>query len=223
MLVITFFFGYNLYAQPIDMDQVSSMDEFHWGVNAFHQGFYGKAAQSFEKALTLKPDNILIQTWLAKTYYRNGFEDTALSIWNSILQTEHKSSLLENLVYIIETRRGLGPELLQPEEFVVHYEIDANHEDYYNFKRPSAVITNKDGTFLVVAYGSSEILKYNQNSFIMNIYKGGIERFNHPFDVLQTEEYIFVSEFEGNRISKCNLNYERITHLVKKESAKESF
>ncbi|MBN1799242.1 MAG: hypothetical protein JW822_11745 [Spirochaetales bacterium] len=205
-----------LSAEEIDMNKVRADEEFHYGVDAYHFGLYGKALLSFEKALSYEPDNALIKTWLGRTYYRMGFEDTALVIWDELLSAGSGSSLLENQKKVIELRRGLGRELLPEEQFVVHAEIDANLNEYYSFKRPSSIQMRPDGTFYVIAYGSGEIVNFNANSLAVNIKRGGLESYNHPFDLIEAGDYIFISEFEGNRVTKCTADFHKVMSFGEK-------
>jgi DNA-binding beta-propeller fold protein YncE len=215
-LLLLVFLPFFISGQDVDMNEVRAKEEFHYGVDAFNFGLFAKALQSLEKALSYQPDNNLIKTWLGKTYYRMGFEDAAISIWNEVIASGKGSSLLENKKKVIEQRRGLGRELQPIEKYVVHSEIDANAKEYYHFKRPSSVVIRKDGTFYVVAYGSSEIINLNANSLALNIRRGGLETFDHPFDLIETDNYIFVSEFEGNRISKYTLDFQKIKSFGEK-------
>ena len=48
-------------AEDLDMNKVRADEEFHYGVDAYHFGLYGKALQSFEKALSYQPDSELIK------------------------------------------------------------------------------------------------------------------------------------------------------------------
>jgi DNA-binding beta-propeller fold protein YncE len=205
-----------LFGEDLDMNKVRADEEFHYGVDAYHFGLFGKALQSFELALSYVPDNELIKTWLGRTYYRMGFEDTALSIWDELLSAGKGTSLLENQKKVIELRRGLGRELLPEEHYVVHTEIDANVKEYYSFKRPSSIAMRADGTFYVIAYGSGEIVNFNANSLAVNIKRGGLESYNHPFDLLEVGDFIFVTEFEGNRITKCTADFQKIKSFGQK-------
>ncbi len=216
LIVIVIFLPLLVFPEDLDMNKVRADEEFHYGVDAYHFGLYGKALQSLEKALSYQPDNELIKTWLGRTYYRMGFEDTALSIWDELLSAGKGSSLLENQKKVIELRRGLGRELLPEEQYVVHTEIDANLKDYYSFKRPSSIAMRADGTFYVIAYGSGEIVNFNANSLAVNIKRGGLESYNHPFDLIEAGNYIFISEFEGNRITKCTADFHKVKSFGEK-------
>jgi DNA-binding beta-propeller fold protein YncE len=205
-----------LFGEDLDMNKVRANEEFHYGVDAYNYGLFGKALQSFELALSHEPDNETIKTWLGRTYYRMGFEDTALSIWDELLSAGRGTSLLENQKKVIELRRGLGRELAPEENYVIHSEIDANVKEYYSFKRPSSIAMRADGTFYVIAYGSGEIVNFNANSLAVNIKRGGLESYNHPFDLLEVGDFIFITEFEGNRITKCTADFQKVKSFGQK-------
>ncbi len=205
-----------IFPQDLDMNKVRAEEEFHYGVEAYHMGYFGKALQSFEKALSYQPEDALIKTWLGRTYYRMGFEETALSIWDELRSSGKSSSLLETQEKIIRLRRGLGRELAPPERFVVQSQLDANQKGFYAFRRPSSVVMKDDGTFYVVAYGSGEIVNFNANSLALNIKRGGLESYDHPFDLLEAGGAVFISEFEGNRITKCTKDFQKIKSFGQK-------
>lgn len=198
------------------MDQLQADDNFQWGVRAFHNGFYNQAIFYFEKALGFKPLNILERLWLGRALYKSGFEEAALNEWNSLLSRGKGTMLLENTVRIITMRRGFGPEITEPDRLVISSVIDASKKTYRKFKRPSSVRARKDGSLYIVAFGTNEILEVDVNGTIINVLKGGLEGFDHPFDVLETEQFLFVSEYEGNRISKCTLNGEKTGFIGKR-------
>lgn len=195
-----------LHAQ-IDMDEVYAGDEFRWGVKAFNNGYFNQAILSFEKALSYTPEDIRIQEWLGRAYYRSGFVETALRIWETILERGMGSALLKNRIDIISFRKGLGRELYRRDRYVVAAEIEGRLEEYNLFLKPTAILTTKEGNFYVVAYGSNEIVLFNANGGLERRLRGGLVGFDHPFDAAEAPDgNLFVSEFEGDRITKCNQN-----------------
>ena len=197
----------SLYSQNIDMDAVKSQEFFRWGVNAYHSSYFNKAIQSFEKALSFKPDDPVTRTWLGKAFYKSGLEEQALHEWNYLVQNEKSDSVLNNWVKFVSFQRSLGPELYEESEsrFVVSFEIDGNNSDYYPFKRPTSVRSRSDGSIYVVAFASNEILRIDANTRFIEVFNGGIEGYNNPYDIIEVEgQYLFITEFSGNRILKCN-------------------
>lgn len=192
------------------MDRVNAQDEFHWGVNAFHLGYTAKALQSFEEGLRLDPDDVRIKNWLARAYFRLGLEDTALSLWKDIVTSGKGTPLLEYIIHVVEARNGLGRELAAPDMHVVNFVLDANATSSRLFQRPSAVHAMPDGNFFIVAYGSNEVLSLNANSIVLSRFFGGLESLNHPFDMTSSDGVYFMSEFEGNVVSKFDRNFVRL-------------
>ena len=197
--------------QDIDMDRVKADEFFRWGVIAFHDGYYNNAIQSFESALSLKPEDDLPRDWLGKAFYQSGLEEQALNEWDYIVQNGGGTQLLDSRIRFISYRRALGRELEEEERFILSSTIDANDGSYYAFSRPSSVKTRTDGTFYVVAFGSNEVLNIDSNNRIVDILNGGIEGYDHPFDIVEIDNrYLFISEYSRNRITKCNLAGEKI-------------
>ena len=201
----------------IDMDAIRAENNFQWGVRAFHNGHFNQAIFYFEKALSNKPQNIIERVWLGKSFYRSGFEEAALNEWNKILGRGKGTSLLAHYVQVINLRRGLAPELEGSEQFVISQILDVKNKKYYQFRRPSSIKAREDGTFYVVAFGTNEVILLDINGTVLNILKGGIEGFDHPFDIVESDDgFLFISEYEGNRISKCNIKGERLQVIGKK-------
>ena len=78
--------------ENIDIDLLSAKDELKWAINAYHRGLFNESIRGFEKALSYKPENAEIQEWLALAWYRSGFTDSAISLWNSIV--DEKKAIL---------------------------------------------------------------------------------------------------------------------------------
>ncbi|MEW5816107.1 MAG: hypothetical protein AB1798_12025, partial [Spirochaetota bacterium] len=191
--------------QEIDMEAVYSKEEFHWGVQSFHYGLFNKAILSFEKALSYKPQDVQTLEWLGRAYYRSGFDETALGTWNNIIRSGKATALLKNRVEILNERRGLGRELGETEKYVIAGEIRGKEQKLTLFQRPSSVLPQKDGSFYLVSFGSNEILLFETNGTLKQRLRGGFQGFDHPFDILDSGKgFLFVSEFEGNRITKCS-------------------
>ncbi len=188
-------------AQNIDMDEIRAGELFRWGVEAFHEGFFGKAILSFEKALSLDPQSARTRFWLARAFYKSGLEEQALNEWRNLMESGQATSLLQNWIQFVSYGRAPAEELEQENRYVVSMEIDST--DYYPFKRPTSVRARPDGSFYIVAFGSNEVLQIDGNSRIERILNGGVEGFDHPYDILEVADgHLFVSEFSANRITK---------------------
>jgi DNA-binding beta-propeller fold protein YncE len=206
-ILIFIYFVPNIGAQEIDMDEVHAQEEFRWGVKSFHAGFFNEAIVSLRKALAFKPDNSLIRYWLGLSQYYSGYEEAALNEWELILQNTGAEPFVEYLYDIVKTRRGLGRELRPPERYVVANEIPSIRDESVLFKRPSSVRARKDGTFFIISHATHQILVADANGNIIRTYNGGLEGFDHPFDIAEAEDgTLYVSEYWGDRIAKCSAN-----------------
>ncbi len=192
------------------MAAVKAEGEFRWGIRAYNSGYFNKAILSFEKSLNIKRNNLLTRTWLAKAYYKSGYVEQALNLWNDILKEGPGNSLLQQKVDSIVFRRGLGKELTGKVRYVISDKIDASQPGYYPFKKPAGVYSAKDGTEYIACFGSNEILKIDINNRITGILRGGIEGFDHPFDILENNGFLYISEYERNSIVKYKLNGKKI-------------
>ncbi|MFO7730259.1 MAG: NHL repeat-containing protein [Spirochaetia bacterium] len=211
MLVLVVMGIHTAFAQEevdtIDMDQVYAEREFRYGIRAFHRGEYNKALLSLEKSLSLKPDFSIAQSWLARTYYRNGFTSTAIDMWSRMMEDEELSAAMEQMVRILTYQREQPTEPEEGPKFVEFEQIEGRQDDVQVFKRPTAVHPNTTGGFYTVSFATNEVLEFSANGGLKRTLRGGIEGLNHPFDIAANpEEGLFITEFAGDRIVHCTPN-----------------
>src|SRR6056297_3053258 len=188
----------------IDMDQVYAEREFRYGIRAFHRGEYNKALLSLEKSLSLKPGFSLAQSWLARTYYRNGFTSTAIDMWSRMMDDGGLSAAMEQMVRILTYQREQPTSPEEGPKFVEFEKIEGRQDDVQVFKRPTAVHPNSNGGFYTVSFATNEVLEFSANGGLKRSLRGGIEGLNHPFDIAANpEEGLFITEFAGDRIVHC--------------------
>lgn len=193
-----------VFGQAIDYTALTAADDFRWGVRAYHEGRYNDALRAFERSLSAAPDQPLTREWLGYAYYRSGFTDTAVSIWEQMYEEGSASAVLKNRVDILSGRAGLGRELSPPPRYVPASTITGRTEEYTLFSRPSSLYPAKDGGFFLTAFASNEVLKFNANGALRERLRGGIDSFNHPFDVYMAENgYLYITEYEGDRVARC--------------------
>ncbi len=188
------------------MDISKGMDEFKWGIKSFYSGYYNKAIFSFEKSISYNPSDLRAREWLGRAYYMSGLDDTALNLWNSLLDEGAGSVNLRNKLEIIEARRKLSDKDENSIKWVIETEINGMAgEGYYMFKRPSSVITSESGDIIISSFATNELTVFNPNGRMLRKIKGGFGILNHPFDILLLDNgsYI-VSEYEGNQLSRIN-------------------
>ncbi|MBI9109077.1 MAG: NHL repeat-containing protein [Spirochaetales bacterium] len=195
----------NLHSQDkIDLDKLSAEDEFKWGVKAYHRGLFNESARAFEKALSYKPVSPAIQEWLGLSWYRSGYTDAAIKQWEAIRKAGAADSLLVNRLEILKYQTGVVDQTVQSGRFLPAMELEGVLETYTLFKRPSSIFPGHNGGFLITAFGTNEILSFNANGAVTARINGGLEGFNHPFDLeLGENGYLYVTEFQGDRITRC--------------------
>jgi len=193
-----------LNAQNIRMTSVAAAQDFRSGVEAFNNGLFNKAVLYLEKSLSEEPGNAQVSDWLARTYYRSGFDSNALSIWDNLIATGRASALIQNQVATIRARRGLGKELAGQTRYVMAHTIRGKHEKYDVFFRPTSITPEPDGNFYVASFASSEVVVLDANGGIVRKVRPGFEGFDQPFDVLDPGNgYIYVSNYGTDQIIRC--------------------
>ena len=199
------------------MNAVNAAEEFRWGVRAFHNGLYGEAIRAFERALAFTPDDFGIQQWLGNAYYRSGYENTALSIWNTILESGEGTSLLRNQTDTLRARRGLGDELAEQTRYVTAYSLSGEQVGFTLFSRPASVFPRSDGSFYLTSFAGNQVLRFSANGALKQKILGGIQGLDHPFDIVEIPgEFLFISEFLGNSIVRMNPSGTEILRFGKK-------
>ena len=191
-------------ANPLDMDSAEAAEEFRWGVVAYHNGRFNEAIFSFTRALSLVPDDPTARTWLGYAFYRSGFEQEALTEWQTVVDAGHGGEGLRNLIEIVRARRGVARELFRPERYVVTAEIEGIVNGEVRFRRPTSVRPRADGSFFVTAFTEREILHLDANGTLRRRLRGGLTGFDQPFDILEVGGRLYVSEFGADRIVRIN-------------------
>ena len=206
-LIIFLLSAGSLFSQNfIDISQ--GVDEFRWGVKSFFSSSYNRAILSFEKSISYNPSDLLAKEWLGRTYYMSGLEDTALSIWNSLIKEGYKSTNLDNKIEIISSKRKIFDTRKTERKLIVEKEIKGETgKDLYLFRRPGAILPLESGGFIVTSFTSNELIVFNANSRVTNKLKGGFGIINNPFDVIKSSDgFLVVTEYGGNQVTKLNLN-----------------
>ncbi len=199
-------------AQTIDFNALRSAEQLRAGVQAFHRGFYNDAWVSLEKSISFQPSNTLAQLWLGRAQWKSGYEQEALRTWQQVLDAGKGGAVVRDWVDVATLRRGLGADLAGPATWVVSAQLDGQGTGGYPFRRPTSVRPRPDGTFWVVAFGSNEILHYDANFRLRETLRGGLDGFDHPYDIAETADgTLFVSEYGANRIARCNARGEKLS------------
>lgn len=198
----------------IDYDQIKMDENFRVGVMRFNAGYYSEAINAFQKAMSFKPDNIQVRTWLGKAYYFAGFEDSALQEWEKVIQKkgDEKEFYLERFVENIKAKNSIAPLVNEDNNFVLSLNIENNKRKGIIFKRPLNVYPDRNGDYYFTSFATNSILKLDQNGELVSEFKG-VNTFKNlfnkkennemlaPFDLKIVKDKIYVSEFLGERIS----------------------
>lgn len=203
ILIILLFIDFNLFAQ-IDLDEVDANHEFQWGIISYHRGKFNESILSLEKSLSLKPDWEKTRLWLGNAYYRAGFTDAAIDYWTGILDNGGGSVDLRVKVDNINYLRNLGPDLKETPRYVSFHDIYGVTKDYSIFKRPSSGFSTFDGGFFLSSFATNEIRKFSANGVVKQTFRGGLSGLNHPFDIIETTNYLFISEYSSDRIVRTS-------------------
>jgi DNA-binding beta-propeller fold protein YncE len=189
------------------MDISQGFDEFKWGIKSFYTGFYNKAIFSFEKAVSYNPEDQLAREWLGRAYYMSGLEDTAISVWNALIDSGYRSTNLDNKMEIISSKRRIYDIPQGSKKLIIEKEIKGGSEEEGKyFKRPGAVLPLPGGDFIVASFVTNELVVFNANGRLLSRIKGGMGIINNPFDVISaTDGSLFVSEYTGNQITKLTI------------------
>ncbi|MDR0719362.1 MAG: NHL repeat-containing protein [Treponema sp.] len=189
-----------------DMNTVRAREEFRIGVQAYHRFAFNEAILSFERALSFRPGEPLILDWLGRSYYRSGFEETALREWelagSGYGLATGMGILLASKAETVRNRRTYLPVPNDEIRYIESGRYPSKNGDIVLYSQPTAVLPAGDGGAWVVAYGSNEIIKIDVNGIIRDRKRGPINGFDRPYDLVQgSDGRLYLSEFRGGRVS----------------------
>jgi DNA-binding beta-propeller fold protein YncE len=195
--------------RPLDYDQVRSDNAFRDGVAAFHSGLYNKAILALEESLRYKPAALPPRSWLGEALWASGLEEQALNEWHHVLRAGLQDDVLAARVDVLEARRSLVPDLRTPDRYLPLYELAGKAKDNQGhnlFLRPSSVRALPDGGFLLVAFGSEEVVQADASGNLVRRFVGTVGGLRAPFDLLPWGNSYFVSEFTADQIVVLDAN-----------------
>lgn len=174
---------------------------FRIGVEAYHRGRYAEALMLFESVLAGNPGDQLSLYWLGKAYHKLGLSSITLDFWRESLQGSQVNSFVEARIELLALILRTGQGRL-PERLIESRSIDSQDRRQPLFLRPSVIKTRPDGSMLVVANGSNEILRINANGLIIERYTGGVSGFDRPFGLdFLSDGQMVLSEFAPDRLA----------------------
>lgn len=187
-----------------DIASTRASEDFRLGVQAYQRGRLAESTLLFERALASEPDDPLILSWLGRAYYRQGYEATALAAWDEALASGGPVLALESFAEYVRTRRGVGTDE-KGEAMVVAGTIAGQEGRERRFARPSYVAPAADGSFLAVAFGSNEVLRFDVNGLLVARMRGGLRGYDRPFSLAPLPDGGFVLvEFGSDRLAICD-------------------
>ena len=193
------------FSQEINLAAANARDEFRWGVKAFHESQFNQAILAFEKALSYAPEDLQIRRWLGRAYFKSGFEETAIEIWDSVAAAGGGTALLQHQIDTIRGRRGINSELVVDPRYVVSHTQSGNSGEVALYFRPTSIFPLKDGSYYLSSFAGNQVVKFSANGAIKKKFLGGLQGIDHPFDVLETDDgYLFVTEFLAHQIYRTH-------------------
>ncbi len=190
----------------VDLESVEAQEEFQWGVRAYHSAQFNEAIRSFSRTLSLAPDNLLARQWLGHAYYRSGLVDAAVAEWEYVAERRSESTYLQSVIERVQRQRSISSILEQAERWVTTTQLQGRDGERVLFKNPTSVRPRPDGSFYVVSFATDEVLIMNPNGIVMRRVQGGVQGFVQPFDIVEAEGLLFVTEFGADRIAKVGPN-----------------
>ncbi|MGA2545007.1 MAG: tetratricopeptide repeat protein [Rectinemataceae bacterium] len=184
------------------MKSPGAAEQLRLGVLSYHRGRYAEAILLFEKALAYAPGDDLIEYWLGRSYLKSGYEETALRLWQPLLAAPDAPPFLKAKAEALRGSRAISPsETIYHFVEVERFEGRKGKERFFN--RPSTIIPRPDGSLLVVAHGSNELVMLDASGVARQRSRGGLAGFDRPYGAAYLPDgTLFVTEFNGDRISR---------------------
>jgi len=181
-------------------------EEFRLGVQAYYRFTYNESIRAFERALSYRPGEALILEWLGNSYYRSGFEETALRQWRAALDIYGRNTgagmLLGSRIETVANRRFLLPVANDGVRYVQSGRYPGSYEDITLYRQPTSVLANNDGSLWIIAYGSNEIIRVDVNGIVKDRKRGPLNGFDRPYDMARgIDGRLYLSEYRGGRVS----------------------
>jgi DNA-binding beta-propeller fold protein YncE len=200
--------------KSIDLAAARSETELRWGVLAWHRGAFNDAVLAFEKAIGIDPSNARALDWLGRALLKSGYVPEALNTWERLAAAGRATPLLGDQLQLVRARAGIAPDLPVERKYVASISLDGAARGGHVFKRPTAVRPLTDGTFLVAAFGSNEVLHFDANNRLLAALRGGPGGLDRPFDVVPGPDGSWlVSEYGANRIVRLNARGDRVAEF----------
>jgi DNA-binding beta-propeller fold protein YncE len=184
------------------MKSPGAAEQLRMGVQSYHRGRYAESVLLFEKALAYQPGDALIEYWLGRSYLKSGYEETALRLWRPLIEAPEAPPFLKAKAEGLRGSRAIAPSA-GSYHFVEIERFEGRRGKDNFFSRPSAIIPRPDGSLLVVAHGSNELVTLDVSGVARQRSRAGLAGFDRPFGAaFLPDGTLFVTEFNGDRISR---------------------
>lgn len=184
------------------MASSGAAEQLRLGVQSYHRGRYAESILLFEKALAYQPGDALISYWLGRSYQKSGYEETALRLWKPLLDSPGVPPFLRAKAELLRSSRAIAP-AAGSYRFVEVERFEGRQGRDSFFLRPSSIVPRPDGSLLVVAHGSNELITLDGSGVARQRLRGGLAGFDRPFGAAYLPDgTLFVTEFNGDRVSR---------------------
>ncbi len=184
------------------MKSSGAAEQLRLGVQSYNRGRYAESILLFEKALAYSPGEALIEYWLGRAYLKGGYEETALRVWQPLLDSPSVPPFLKAKASLLRGSRALA----QPATEYHYVEVERFEGKKGRdtlFSRPSAILPRPDGSLLVVAHGSNELVTLDASGVARRRDRGGLAGLDRPYGAAYLPDgTLFVTEFNGDRVSR---------------------
>jgi DNA-binding beta-propeller fold protein YncE len=184
------------------MKSSGAAEQLRLGVQAYQRGRYAESILLFEKALAYSPGDRLLRYWLGRAYYKTGFDETALRLWEPLLAEASCPPFLKAKAALVRETRQISP-ARDSYRYVEVARFEGRKGKETFFQRPSAVLPRPDGNLFVVAHGSNELLTIDSSGVIKQRSRGGVAGYDRPYGAaFLPDGTLFVTEFNGDRVTR---------------------
>jgi DNA-binding beta-propeller fold protein YncE len=207
LLILLFASFAQLQAQMLSWksESPSAAEEFRIGVQSFQRGYFNESILSFEKCLSIIPDDPLVISWMARAYYRSGLDSTAADQWRRIAELGSQNPFASNRMEFLRTSEGSQAFPPWSEKLIETVSLSNKIGKDSSYKRPSWISPNPDGSFWLSAFGSDELVRYDVNGLIVERIKGPVGGFDRPFGIVRKADGgFFVTEYGLDCVSELN-------------------